>query len=87
MGTNIIKFSDILLKASEKPGDREAILDVVVRPSITEVLQEAGLDPQKFSAVDCSIQRFWSCRSHTRKKTILSAAYTMTAVRLMRSIV
>lgn len=58
MDTNIIKLSDILLKASEKPGDRETILDVVVRPSITEVLQKAGLDPQQFSAVDCSIQRF-----------------------------
>ena len=45
MDTNIIKFSDIVLKASEKPRNREAILDVVVRPSITEVLQKAGLDP------------------------------------------
>ena len=58
MDSKIINFSDILLKAHEQENDRDAILDVVVLPAITELIQEAGLNPMCFTSDDASLKEF-----------------------------
>lgn len=58
MNSRIINFSDILLKVNEQKSDRDAILDVIVLPAITEIIREVGLEPLKFFSDDVSLKRF-----------------------------
>lgn len=58
MNAKIISFSDLLLKANEQENDRKAIFDMVVMPAVSEIIQEAGLVPMKFSVMDSSLQDF-----------------------------
>ena len=45
MNSRIINFSDILLKVNEQKSDRDAILDIIVLPAITEIIREVGIEP------------------------------------------
>ena len=54
----IFNFSDLLLEKNVQKEDRDAIIDVVVRPEITEVIREASLDPNKFVLNEESMTSF-----------------------------
>lgn len=68
MNSKIIDFSDILLQAHEQKSDRDAILDVVVLPAITDIIQKIGLDPLMFFSDDVSLKKFMECALTHREK-------------------
>lgn len=57
--TNIISFADAKLRLSEQPEDRDAILDVMIKPSIHSVIKEVGLNPENFSVNEQSKLEFY----------------------------
>ena len=61
MNSKIINFSDILLQSHEQKSDRDAILDVVVLPAITEIIRKIGLEPLMFFSDDVSLKKFMEC--------------------------
>ena len=68
MNSRIINFSDILLKVNEQKSDRDAILDVIVLPAITEIIREVGLEPLKFFSDDVSLKRFMELPIKTKEE-------------------
>lgn len=58
MSAKIISFSDVLLKKNEQESDRAAIIDVVVIPAVSELIEEAGLIPMRFTVLDSSLKDF-----------------------------
>lgn len=54
----VISFTDVVGRIKDKCNTREGMLDIVVRPEITEIIQEAGLDPMRFTIDEESLEKF-----------------------------
>lgn len=58
MKENIIDFSGFKRKTSEQPGDRDAMIDVVIWPEIYCIARQAGLEPLQFRPDEISFASF-----------------------------
>ena len=56
----VYDISDLLLRKNEQQDDRDAIVDMVALPEITQIIRDAGLDPFHFTVNEKSMESFLS---------------------------
>ena len=56
----IYDISDLIISKNEQQNDRDAIVDIVALPKITQIIRDAGLNPIHFTVNKQSMESFLS---------------------------